>query len=139
MSDIIVSKPTFNIKELVNAKLTITLQNKLVEKLQNHFNEDELSMYIMNLYGYINFHPTDDFPINLEDIINFVGFANKANAKRMLKNNFKEEEDYKVEDLLIPRDEQVLERNLGGAGLNKEKIMLNIDTFKQLCMLVVRS
>jgi hypothetical protein len=26
-------------------------------------------------------------------------------------------------------------KNLGGAGLNKEDIMLNVDTFKSLCML----
>jgi hypothetical protein len=39
-------------------------------------------------------------------------FANKANTKRALINNFIKDEDYKV--LLIPRDEQKLNDNRGG-------------------------
>ena len=121
---------TFNFKELVNTNISINLQSKFVDKLKSKFDEEELQIYVLNLYGYLNFHPTDDFPISLEDIINFVGFANKGNAKRMLENNFEEGEDYK--ESLIPRDER---SNVKG-GENKEKIMLNIDCFKQLCMLV---
>ena len=70
-----------------------------------------------------------------------IGFAHKKNAKRTLENNFIKDEDYKIlllrtddgnENLLIRMDEQVSSRNLGGAGLNKETVMLNIDTFKSL-------
>ena len=48
--------------------------------------------------------------------------------KRTLVNNFIVNEDYKI--LLIPKDEQV------HGGINKENIMLNIDTFKNMCILV---
>lgn len=76
----------------------------------------------------MNYHPTNDYPINLETLIKLVGFTHKANAKRTLVNNFIVNEDYKI--LLIPKDEQV------HGGINKENIMLNIDTFKNMCMLV---
>jgi phage anti-repressor protein len=85
----------------------------------------------------MNYHPTNDYPINLEDVFKMIGFANKENAKRTLKNNFTEGEDYKK--LLVRTDEQVPNlkdgKNIGGAGLNQETVMLNIDTFKNLCML----
>lgn len=57
-----------------------------------------------------------------------IGFANKENAKRTLKNNFTEGEDYKK--LLVHTDEQKI-GNRGGH--NKEDVMLNIEvkTLKQ--------
>jgi phage anti-repressor protein len=58
-----------------------------------------------------------------------IGFAHKKNAKRTLENNFIKGEDYKI--LLLPKGKQVLH-----GGHNEEKIMLNIDTFKNMCMLV---
>ena len=166
MSNHLIKTEAFNFKELVNTNLSITLQSKFVEKLKERFDDEELKIYILNLYGYLNFHPTNDYPIDLEDIIEFVGFSHKRNAKRMLENNFVEDEDYKRvdtlknvqkdqdikggqvllpreqnlnqdvkgRDLLLPREKQVLERNLGGRPT--EKIMLNMDCFKQLCMLV---
>lgn len=76
----------------------------------------------------MNYHPTKDFPINLETLVKLVGFAHKKNAKRTLENNFIENEDYKI--LLLPKEEQV--KTNGGAGLNKERVMLNIDTSTQV-------
>jgi hypothetical protein len=53
----------------------------------------------------MNYHPTNDYPINLEDVFKMIGFANKENAKRTLKNNFTKDEDYKI--LLVRTDERV--------------------------------
>ena len=39
------------------------------------------------------YHPTTDFPINLETLVKLVGFAHKKNAKRTLENNFVLDED----------------------------------------------
>lgn len=104
----------------------------MITTLNATFTEDEQKWYIANLYMYMHYHPTNDYPINLEHVFNMIGFANKENAKRTLKNNFIEGEDYKK--LLVRTDEQVIlnGKNLGGAGLNKEDVMLNIDTFKNL-------
>lgn len=120
--------------KLIKNSTTLTLngQSKMIETLTKEFTEEESRWYIANLYIYMNYHPTNDFPINLDTLVKLVGFANKENAKRTLKNNFVVNEDYKI--LLVPKDEQV--KTNGGAGLNKERVMLNIDTFKNMCMLV---
>ena len=91
---------------------------------------------------YTNYHPTNDFPINLEDVFKLMGFAHKKNAKRVLENNFTKDEDYKqltptgkqVETLLTSTGKQKKEENRG--GMNKEIFMLNVETFKNMCMLV---
>ena len=140
----IITPNSINFNELVkNSKstLNINVENKMINKLNTTFTEDEQKWYIANLYMYMHYHPTNDYPINLEHIFSMIGFANKENAKRTLKNNFIEGEDYKK--LLVRTDEQVIlykenpinSKNLGGAGLNKEDVFLNIDTFKNLCML----
>jgi phage anti-repressor protein len=121
---------TINFKELVknsNTTLSLNLQTKIVDKLNEIFDENEQHWYVANLYMYMNYHPTNDFPINLEDIFKMIGFANKGNAKRTLENNFTKDEDYKSS--FLPTEK----REIGGS-LN-EKIMLNIDTFKNLCMI----
>ena len=108
--------------------LTLNGQSKMIETLTKEFTEEESKWYIANLYIYMNYHPTNDFPINLDTLVNLVGFAHKKNAKRTLENNFTKDEDYKI--LLLPKEEQV--KTNGGAGLNKERVMLNIDTFKNM-------
>lgn len=77
---------------------------------------------------YMNYHPTEDYPINLENVMKMLGFAHKKNAKRTLQNNFIEGDDYKI--IFLPR-----EKNSFG-GRPEETIMLNVDTFKNLCMLM---
>jgi phage anti-repressor protein len=122
----------FNALVSKTSNISMDCQSQMINVLNKEFTEEENRWYIANLYVYMNYHPTKDFPINLETLVKLVGFANKENAKRTLKNNFTEGEDYKL--LLVPRDEQV--KTNGGAGLNKETVMLNIDTFKNMCMLV---
>ena len=84
-------------------------------------------MYVSNLFLYLNYHPVDDFVVNLENVWKFIGFSNKANGKRLLKQHFTENRDYKI--ALIRWDER---KNEG--GYNQETIMLNINTFKKLCL-----
>lgn len=126
-----------NFTDLINSnsiKLSLNIQNKMIEKLNCIFTETEQKWYIANLYVYMNYHPINDYPINLENVFKMIGFANKGNAMKTLKNNFNENEDYKKQ--LFRTEKQVKEgRNLGGSGLNHETVMLNIDTFKNLCML----
>jgi phage anti-repressor protein len=136
MNNSVVPK-SINFNELVknsNTTLSLNIQDRLVERLNTHFTEDEQRWYVANLYVYMNYHPTNDYPINLEHVFRMIGFANKGNAMKTIKNNFTEGEDYKK--LLFHMEKQVQNgRNLGGAGLNQETVMLNVDTFKNLCML----
>ena len=111
-----------------NNKMTLNCQTKMITELQNSFTEDEQKWYIANFYIYLHYHPTNEYPINLENVYKILGFATKGNAKRVLENNFVVDEDYKI--LLIRKDNQV------HGGHNIEDVMLNIDTFKNLCMLI---
>jgi hypothetical protein len=159
---------TINFNELVknsNTTLSLNLETKMINILNTEFTEKEQQWYIANLYIYMNYHPTNDYPINLEHVFKMIGFANKGNAMKTIKSNFVKDEDYKL--LIIPREKKQnasssgdgkagpSTNNLGGAGLNEETIifpteknklletrgrknedvMLNIDTFKNLCML----
>jgi hypothetical protein len=82
---------TINFNELVknsNTTLSLNLQTKMVTLLNEEFTEEQQKWYIANLFMYMNYHPTTDYPINLETVIKIVGFAHKKNAKRTLENNF---------------------------------------------------
>ena len=139
MDKIMIKKSTINFQELVDEnsdQLTLNFKSKMIDKLEHNFTEFQSRWFIANLYAFLMYHSTKDFPINIDTIYKLIGFANKGNAKRALINNFTKDEDYKI--LLIPRENQLFKdgKNLGGAGLNEETIMLNIDTFKSLCMIV---
>jgi phage anti-repressor protein len=118
-----------NFQELVskNDNLSINFKSKLVDRLDKYFTDNDRRWYVANLFVYLNYHPTNDYPIDLDDIYKVVGFANKGNAKRTLENNFTKDEDYKV--VILPT-----EKNSHG-GRPIEIIKLNVDTFKNLCML----
>ena len=133
-------KTPIDIKTLIQTStIEIYDKTKLVEKLQEHFSDDEQRLYVCNLFLFLNYHPINDFIINLENVWKFIGFSNKANAKRLLKHNFTEENDYKIifirtdenKTLLIRMDEQKKDNR---GGHNEETIMLNINTFKKLCL-----
>lgn len=116
-----------DIRTLIQTGTLETCENtKLVQKLRNNFSESEQKLYICNLFLYLNHNSMNEFIINLENVWKFIGFSNKANAKRLLKHNFKDGTDYQV--LLIRSDEQV------HGGHNTETILLNINTFKKLCL-----
>ena len=90
---------SINFTELVknsNTTLSLGLQTKIIDKLNETFSEQEQHWYVANLYMYMNYHATNDYPINLEDVYKMIGFANKGNAKRTLENNFTKNEDYKL-------------------------------------------
>jgi phage anti-repressor protein len=122
---------TINFTELVkssNTTLSLDFQSKLVETLKGEFTETQQQWYVANLYIYMHYHPTNDYPINLENVYRMIGFANKGNAMKTIKSNFVFDEDYKV--ALFHTEKR---KNEG--GFNKETVMLNVDTFKNLCML----
>ena len=145
----IIKNETVNFKTLVTTNCTNTnlnFQSKIIDELNNTFTDEEQKWYIASLYVYLNYHPINDFPINLDDVYKLIGFVHKKNAKLTLINNFTENEDYKIN--VIVRDENVLltskgkqkKENLTSKGKkvphgNNEIIMLNVDTFKNICMI----
>lgn len=128
----LITPETINFTELVrNSNTTLSLsddyQSKMINLLNTEFTESQQQWYIANLYIYMNYHPTNDYPINLENVFHMIGFANKGNAMKTIKSNFTKDEDYKTS--FLPKEKS----SWGGSG--SEQIMLNVDTFKNLCML----
>ena len=109
-----------------NDNLSIQFKSKLIDTLTNEFTEEESKWYIANYYIYLHYHPTNDYPINLDNVFDIIGFATKANAKRTLKNNFILNEDYKL----------TTSNTHSRGGYNEELIMLSVSTFKNMFMMV---
>ena len=110
-------------------KLNGNYQSKLVEKVQKTFSNYEQQMFLASFYCYLNYDSKNDFVIDLDNVWKWLGFGQKVNAKRILEKNFVIDKDYKI--LLCQLAKQT--SNTQG-GHNKETFMLNVDTFKKICL-----
>lgn len=70
-------------KELVttnNTGMTLNFQTRMIDCLKESFTDSEQKWYIANFYVYLHYHPTNDYPINLENVYKMLGFStNKIN------------------------------------------------------------
>ena len=110
-------------------KLSSIYNNKFLIKIKDTFTESQQQLFVSSFYCYLNYHPTNDFVIDLDDVWKWLGFNQKYNALRLLEKQFVLDKDYK--SLLLRSDEQKKE---GRGGHNKDTIMLNIKTFKLFCI-----
>jgi len=110
-------------------KLNSQYNNKFINKIKENFTETQQHLFVSSLYCYLNYHPTNDFVINLDNIWNWLGFSQKANAKTCLEKHFVIEKDYKF--LLMQSQEQDKTKH---GGHNKQTILLSINTFKLFCI-----
>ena len=90
---------SFNIVDLITnnpiTKLTETHNNNLLNKVKNTFNEYEQQLFIASFYSYLNYHKTDDYIVDLDNIWKWLGFNQKIKAKELLEKNFILNKDYK--------------------------------------------
>ena len=112
-------------------KLTDTHNNKFLEKVKKNFSDNEQQIFITSFYSYLNYHKTEDYIIDLDNIWKWLGFNQKIKAKYLLEKNFKLGIDYK--NLLSLLGKQNIIENKGSGGHNIQKYYLNIKTFKSLC------
>lgn len=110
-------------------RLSGEYQSKMLEKVKNSFTEQQQQLFVTSFYCYLNHHPTRDFVIDVDNVWGWLGFNKKFNAQRMLEKQFVVDKDYKC--LLLPNEEQ---KKDGRGGHNKNTIMMNINTFKLLCL-----
>jgi phage anti-repressor protein len=103
-------------------------KSKVIEKVKNAFTTSEQQLFLSSFYCLLNFDKEKDFVIDLDNIWPWLGFAQKVKAKVLLENNFTIGTDYK----LVTKNEKNTEKLKGGQ--NKEIFMLNINTFKKLCL-----
>ena len=109
-------------------KLSSDYNVKLLTKIKSNFSEFEQQLFLTSFYCYLNYHPTNDFVIDLDDVWKWMDFCQKQRAKELLEKHFVIDKDYKC--LLTLESEQ----KKGRGGHNIKKIMLNVKTFKSLCL-----
>jgi hypothetical protein len=118
-------------------RLNSSYQNKLINKIKTQFTDTQQQLFISSFYCYLKYNSKTDFIIDLDDIWKWCGFSRKGFAKTLLEKHFVKDIDYKI---ALPCQEQLLQtqkqvyKNLGGSGLNKEQILMNVTTFKKFCM-----
>ena len=122
---------SFNIVDLITnnpiTKLTETHNNNLLNKVKNTFNEYEQQLFIASFYSYLNYHKTDDYIVDLDNIWQWLGFSQKIKAKELLEKNFILDKDYKK-----PLYLEVKQKKNGGQNI--QKYYLNVKTFKSFCL-----
>lgn len=101
--------------------------DNLIKKIKDNFSEDDIQIFELNYRIYKNSR-NNDFTIDLDEIYDFIGFTRKGTAKTLLLKDFKENIDYIINKEVF----QASLKNLGGRP--KEKILLNIDCFKEFCL-----
>jgi len=133
-------------------EVTSDFKNELLVEMNNQFNNEEQRIFVNSFYAYLNHHQTEDFVVDLDVVYKFIGFSRKADLKKLLLKNFSEGTDYQT--LLINSDKQksslrrepqsssnngkssfIPKEKSSWGGSSPEKIMLNVDTFKNICML----
>jgi phage anti-repressor protein len=117
------------IEKTTITKLSGSYNNRLLQRIKDHFTDSQQHMFVTSFYCYLNYNQTTEFLIDLDNLWKWLGFSQKSAAKKMLEKHFTLDIDYKV--LLYQLDEQT---NDGRGGHNKETIMLNIKTFKLFCI-----
>jgi len=135
---------TLNITHLIEknsiTRLSREYENRFLNKIKENFNDNQQQLFVASFYCFLNYDSKKDFVIDFDNVWKWLGFSRKDSAKRILEKNFTIDIDYLVikpappscgagfENLKSPS------RNLGGAGLNKEQIVLTINTFKKFCL-----
>lgn len=104
----------------------ITNQSKLIEKITSQFSDDDQKLFIASFYVFQNYHKTNDYIIDLDLIFDWIGYSQKVKAKELLVKHFIIDLDYKI---------ALSQMGKRAGGQNKEQILMNIETFKELCIL----
>ena len=104
-------------------------QSKLIEKVKNNFTNYEQQVFLSSFYCYLKYDSKNDFVIDLDNVWQWLGFGQKVNAKRVLEKNFLVNKDYKLSLCQLAK-----QTNQTKGGHNKETFLLNVETFKKICL-----
>jgi len=123
-----------NIVELIEknamTRLSKNYENRLLLKIKNNFTDNQQQLFVASFYCYINHDSKKEFVIDFDNVWKWMGFTRKDNAKTCLEKYFTNNIDYQVKKAAPANSGAAF----GGAGLNKEQIMLTINAFKKFCM-----
>jgi hypothetical protein len=151
---------SLNIVQLIEknamTRLSKDYENKLINKIKDNFSDNQQQMFVASFYTFLSYDLKKDFVIDFDNVWKWLGFSRKDPAKRLLDKFFTIDIDYQITKPSPPiggeglnegqnekpappicgagfEDENKF-KNLGGAGLNKEIILLNVNTFKKFCL-----
>lgn len=96
---------------------------RLVDRLQSAFDTDEQKVFLESFSMHAQ-HSVCDFVVDFDRVWSWMGFARKDHGKRVLDRYFKVDRDYIVVSSNIQQQ----------GGLNKEDILLSLDTLETFCM-----
>jgi hypothetical protein len=65
----------------------ITILNYYL-KIKDNFTDMEQQLFLSSFYFYLNYHPTNDFVIDIDKIWKWLGFSVKIKAKTLLEKHF---------------------------------------------------
>jgi hypothetical protein len=122
-------------------------QSKFIQKIQQKFTESQQHMFVGSFYCYLNYNK-NDFVIDMDNVWKWLDFSRKDFCKKVLDKHFIENVDFIVKKAAPPiggaaKNEKNIASPIGeakvndkkcGSGLNKETILLNVKTFKKLCL-----
>lgn len=122
-----------NIVDLIENNTVLNVSpdynNRFINKVKETFTETQQQLFVSSFYCYLNYHPTNDFVIDLDNIWVWLGFSTKQKAKILLEKCFIIDKDYKVLLNLL-----VKQTNDTRGGHNKQTFLLNIRSFKLFCI-----
>lgn len=115
----------------VSSNTTFAIDNDLTDLLVQNFNTEDQKLFVQSFRMYLE-HGDDDtkFVISLDDIWEWLGYKKIQDVRNLLIKHFSENTHYV---LLTPERKQNINTEHRG-GHNKQLIMLNVNTFKKLCM-----
>ena len=102
---------------------------KLLSKIKEKFTDFEQQLFLSSFYCYLNCDPVKDFVIDLDNVWKWLGFGQKVKAKTLLEKHFIINNDYKISICPLAKKDDIPR-----GGQNKDIFMLNINTFKKLCL-----
>ena len=108
-------------------KLSNDYQTKLLDRIKETFSDSDQQLFIASFYCYLKYDCKTDFIIDMDNVWKWLGFSRRDHCKRVVEKHFTNDIDYKI---LLP---QIGEQVHGGH--NKEKTLMNVETFKSLCLL----
>lgn len=121
-----------------------------LQHIRDNMKDEYKDFFVKNHMIYLKYKNTPDaFVVDLDDVWEWIGFKQKNNAVQLLKKNFKFNEHYNEENLLLLQQKQVLDDDdtflpVQGkqkidddkqhGGHNKIIITMTVNTFKKLCL-----
>lgn len=130
----------------IQVNFKVNMDDPIVKLLYKTLTFDEKELFIKQFYGYLEFDEEKDFIIDLDIVYKWLGFTRHDNAKRLLQKHFILDEEYKIHYMNLENITSISsngnsllqrEEHLDGAGLNKEQVLLNVQTLKAMGMLAI--